>query len=146
MRSFRVLVALALVAVLTVGWAATVSATGGRPITTSLSGAEEVPGPGDPDGTGWAGITVNPGLGKVCWWLQVSDIATATFAHIHEGDAGVAGPVVVGLSAPASGQSSGCEDVSRELAKALIQNSTHYYVNVHNAAYPAGAVRGQLGD
>lgn len=145
MRSLRVPVALALVAVLTLGWAATVSANGGRPLTTTLSAAEEVPS-ADPDGSGWAKITVNSGIGEVCWWLEVSNIAAASAAHIHFGDAGVAGPIVVGLSAPTSGQSSGCTEVSRELAKAIRKDPTHYYVNVHNADYPGGAVRGQLGD
>jgi len=69
----------------------------------------------------------------------------ATAAHIHVGDAGVPGAVVVPLTAPdANGISSGCADVTRALAKALIQNPTHYYVNVHNATYPGGALRGQL--
>ena len=58
----------------------------------------------------------------------------------------VAGGVVRGLIAPTSGSSSGCVAVTRELAKAIIQNPSHYYVNVHNSIYPAGALRGQLGD
>lgn len=146
MRALRVLLALALIASLTMVAAATVSATGGRPLSTSLNGSEEVPGPGDPDGSGWARITVNPGLGKVCYWLEVDGVDPILASHIHVGDAGVAGPVVIPLNPPTSGSSSGCADVSRELAKALIQDPTHYYVNVHNAAFPAGALRGQLGD
>lgn len=147
MRSIRVLILLSLVAMLTFAVTSTATAaTGGRPLTTSLSGAEEIPGPGDPDGTGFAGITVNPGLGQVCFWLEVTGIDAAVAAHIHVGNAGVAGPVVRGLTAPASGSSSGCVEVSRELAKALVQDPSHYYVNVHNPAYPAGALRGQLGD
>lgn len=147
MRSIRILVLLSLVAMLTFAATATVTAaTGGRPLTTTLSGAEEAPGPGDPDGTGFAGITVNPGLGQVCFWLEVSGIDAATASHIHVGDAGSPGPVVRGLVAPTSGASSGCVEVTRELAKAIIQDPSHYYVNVHNAAYPGGAVRGQLGD
>ena len=117
---------------------------GGRKLMTSLSGAMEVPGPGDTDGTGTFSATVNPGQTKVCYTLSVAKIATATMAHIHRGAAGAAGPVVVALMAPASGKSSACATVSRDLAKELINTPEGFYVNVHNAVYPAGAVRGQL--
>ena len=117
---------------------------GGRKLMTSLSGAMEVPGPGDTDGTGTFSATFNPGQTKVCYTLSVAKIATATMAHIHRGAAGAAGPVVVALMAPASGKSSACATVSRDLAKELINTPEGFYVNVHNAVYPAGAVRGQL--
>jgi hypothetical protein len=119
-------------------------AAGGRPLSTTLTGADEVPGPGDLDGSGEAFITLNHGRGEVCFQLSVSDIAPATAAHIHEAPAGVAGPVVVGLTPPTSGSSSGCVSADRDLIKDIIQNPADYYVNVHNAAFPAGAVRGQL--
>ena len=123
---------------------ASIAADGGRKFTTTLTGAAEVPGPGDPDGSGTATITLNHGQGQVCWELTVSDIAPATAAHIHVAPAGVAGPVVVPLSPPTSGSSSGCASADRDLIKAIIQNPEQYYVNVHNAEYPAGALRGQL--
>jgi hypothetical protein len=146
MRSIRILAMLALIGVLLAASALTVSATGGRPFSTSLSGAEEAPGPGDPDGSGFASITVNPGLGRVCYWLEVSGVAPASLAHIHAAPAGSPGPIVVHFAAPTDGTSSGCADVTRELAMALIQHPTDFYVNVHNAEFPGGAVRGQLGD
>jgi hypothetical protein len=121
------------------------AAAGGRPLATVLTGAAEVPGPGDPDGTGKASIRVNPGQREVCYTLTVSGIAPATGAHIHEAPAGEAGRVVVHLAPPADGSSSGCTEVSREFAKELIKNPEQYYVNVHNAEFPAGALRGQLG-
>ena len=117
---------------------------GGRPFTTALTGAAEVPGPGDPDGSGTASITLNAGQGLVCYSLEVTGIAPATAAHIHVGSSTVAGPVVVGLMPPTSGSSSGCADASQELIKAIQQNPSNYYVNVHNIEYPAGALRGQL--
>jgi hypothetical protein len=125
-----------------------VAADGGRRFTTTLTGAAEVPGPGDPDGSGTATIWLNHGQGRVCFEITVSDITLpATGAHIHVGTADVAGPVVVGLTPPdESGSSSGCvEGVSRELINNIIQNPEQYYVNVHTLPlYAAGAVRGQL--
>ena len=121
------------------------AAAGGRPLHTTLNGAEEVPTPGDPDGSGMATLRVNPGQGEVCYTLSVSGIDPAAAAHIHFAPVGVAGDVVVHLEAPTDGTSAGCADVSRELAKALIKTPENYYVNVHNAEFPGGALRGQLG-
>lgn len=121
------------------------SARGGRPLSTTLSGAEEVPGPGDPDGSGSAVLTFNPGQEQVCFELTVSGIAPASAAHIHEAPAGVAGPVVVTLQPPTSGSSIGCVQADGALILDIIQEPAEYYVNVHNATFPAGAVRGQLG-
>jgi hypothetical protein len=118
---------------------------GGRPLSTRLSGATEVPRPGDPDGTGTASLRVNPGQGEICYELTVSGIEPARAAHIHEAPAGEAGPVVVGLEAPTDGSSDACVTVTRELARDIIRNPADYYVNVHNAPFPGGALRGQLG-
>lgn len=140
----QILIASAAVAAL-LGTSA-IAQTGGRPLSTDLTGAEEVPGPGDPDGSGTARITVNPGKGQVCYTLRVRNIAPATGAHIHEAPEGEAGPIVVPLDPPTNGSSSGCASVSRELAMEILKNPSDYYVNVHNAEYRPGAVRGQLGD
>jgi hypothetical protein len=118
---------------------------GGRPLETQLTGAAEVPGPGDPDGSGTVSLTVNPGLGEICYEIEVSGIAPATAAHIHVGTTVVAGPVVVPLEPPVDGTSDACVAVDRELALAILQDPDNYYVNVHNAEFPAGALRGQLG-
>ena len=117
---------------------------GGRPYTVAMTGAAERPGPGDPDGRGTATFRVNAGQARVCYTLSVRNIDPATAAHIHRGGPRVAGPVVVGLAAPADGSSEGCADVTRALAQELIRAPAGFYVNVHNAAFPAGAIRGQL--
>lgn len=114
--------------------------------TAVLVGAEEVPGPGDPDGRGEATINVNSVKGQICWELNVRDIEVATAAHIHRGGAGTAGPPVLGLSAPVTdNNSTGCEDVAPALAEEIRGAPDSFYVNVHNAPYPDGALRGQLG-
>ena len=122
---------------------------GGRKFTTELTGEAEVtaagvPNQGDLDGTGTATLTLNPGQGRICYTLQVSAIAPAAAAHIHEAPATTTGPVVVPLEAPTDGDSSACATVDRALVKDILKNPADYYVNVHNADFPAGALRGQL--
>lgn len=115
----------------------------GRPFSAELSGMQE-PGGGDPDGMGYVELSLNQGQGTITYTLMVQNIDPAAAAHIHVGAAGSAGPVVLELAAPTSGMSSGVIEASAELIKAIRQNPENYYVNVHNAMYPAGAVRGQL--
>jgi hypothetical protein len=117
--------------------------------STTMNGAEECNAAGecdqgDPDGSGLARITLNAGQATVCWELTVRDIMPATAAHIHEAPAGQPGPIVVPLSPPTSGSSSGCTTASPTLIADIIENPEKYYVNVHTSDFPAGAVRGQL--
>lgn len=142
MRS-RSIVTVAGMTVLLMVLAATALA-GGRPFTTALSGASEVPGPGDPDGTGTAHITLNQGQGEVCFDITVANIDAPIGGHIHVGTSDVAGPVVVNLLGSTPSVLSGCVDADKDLIKDIRQNPEDYYVNVHTAPFPAGAVRGQL--
>ena len=109
-----------------------------------LTGAAEAPGPGDTKGSGTVQVTLNPDKGEVCYDLTVADIQEATAAHIHEGAMGKDGPVKVALDAPKTGSAKGCKSADAAVVKAIMQNPANYYVNVHNAAFPKGAVRGQL--
>ncbi len=118
----------------------------GKKLDAVLTGGAEVPGPGDPDGSGSASIRINPGQRQICYSIIVTGIAPATMAHIHEAAADSSGPVVVGLAAPTGGTSQSCVSVTRELALEIIANPSDYYVNVHNNEFRAGAVRGQLGN
>ncbi|MGQ0848327.1 MAG: CHRD domain-containing protein [Actinomycetota bacterium] len=124
--------------------AANPALAGGRPLSTSLTGATEVPGPGDADGSGEADLWLNQGLEEICFNVQVRNIAAATAAHIHRGGVGVAGPVVVGLTMIDGDTFGGCVTVDPVLIKEIRQHPDRFYVNVHNAAFPGGAVRGQL--
>jgi CHRD domain len=119
---------------------------GGRPLTATLTGAAEAPGPGDVDGTGTATLRLNPGQAKVCFVLTASSITLpALAAHIHVGPIATPGPIVVGLSPPdATGISGGCVSAPRATVKAILQNPSGYYVNIHTSDFPAGAIRGQL--
>ncbi len=149
-RLFAVLLFAALAALALAGAASAaridVADQGGRPFSTELTGAAEVPGPGDPDGSGTATITVNPGQEEVCWAIEAEGIELpATGAHIHEGAVDKFGDVVVHLTPPdEDGFSSGCAEVSREVALDILKNPEDYYVNVHNRPFPNGALSGQL--
>ena len=123
---------------------AALAADGGVKLRATMTGAAERPGPGDPNGTGTATFRVNPGKKQICYTLTVSNIAPATAAHIHLAPPTAPGPVVVPLTAPTTGTSSGCATVTRNVALAIIKNPANYYVNVHNAPFGPGAVRGQL--
>ncbi|HEV7627343.1 MAG TPA: CHRD domain-containing protein [Streptomyces sp.] len=122
----------------------------------ALNGAQEVPGPGDPDGSGQFKYRIQHN--ELCYKLNVRGIAQPTAAHIHFGQAGEAGPVAVTLKTPpTNGSSHGCIRAQRtqtpqnaatvltywELA-GIKQNAFFFYVNVHNAGFPTGAIRGQL--
>ena len=120
-------------------------ASGATPLSTlkaSLTGEQEVPGPGDKDGSGNAMVKVHKA--KVCYALEVKRIKPATAAHIHLGLRGEAGPIVAELKTPTDGTSKGCVAVPRALSLGLKEHPSRYYVNVHNKPFPEGAIRGQL--
>ena len=114
----------------------------GRPLAAELNGANEV-GPGDPDGSGSAHVTLNQGQGEICFTIDTSNVDSILAAHIHVGAAGVNGGVVVNFDWGGTG-GNGCVDAAPELIKQIRQNPSGYYVNVHSSEFPGGAIRGQL--
>jgi len=117
---------------------------GGRRFTVLMTGDLERPGPGDADGAATAVFRVNAGQRRICYTLAVQDIEPAVAAHIHRAPTTLPGPVVVPLDAPTDGNSENCTTVTRALAQEIIRSPTSFYVNVHNAPFPAGAIRGNL--
>ena len=121
----------------------------GKRLAANLTGAKEVPGPGDEDGRGKARIRLK--RDQVCFELSWRNIDAPTAAHIHSGTREEAGPVVVGLfSVPAPGLGApvssvgGCAPADPALIAAIRNDPRAYYVNIHNVPFPAGAIRGQL--
>jgi CHRD domain len=113
---------------------------------STMIGANEVPGPGDPNASGSTIVVLNSTTGQVCYVIKVMDISLPlTRGHIHIGAAGVAGPVVIPF--PLTGGRNtfaGCTTASKTLIQQIIDNPSGYYTNVHNAPFPGGAIRGQL--
>jgi hypothetical protein len=112
--------------------------------STSLSAQLAGTGGGDSDGSGAFSAQIDGEAGQLCYELSASGIGEATAAHIHRGGEGQSGPPVVGLDAPASGSSQGCESVAADLLAELTSNPSAFYVNVHNTEFRSGAIRGQL--
>jgi hypothetical protein len=111
-------------------------------LSAKLTAKAETPD-GPAGGHGIVNITLKPGVGKVCWsFSDVGKIGTAQAAHIHKGRAGVSGPVVVALGAKYLKK--GCAAAAKATIKAIQAKPNAFYVNVHTAKYPAGAIRGQL--
>jgi hypothetical protein len=124
-------------------------------LAARLSGANEVPA-ADPDGRGLG--LVQTGSQRVCFAVGWTRIAAPIFAHIHRGVAGVNGPVVVlffdvpelAATPPAAlpdtiSAVAGClGDQDPALLRDIRRHPGDYYVNVHNAEFPGGAIRGQL--
>jgi hypothetical protein len=141
----RVFVAAALVALVGALTFATAATAQTRTFVMFMTGEQEAPGPGDPDGFGVASIFIDTDTNTVCWVLIARKIQLpAIGAHIHIAPRGVPGPIVVPLSNPNEfGFAFGCRTDTD--ADAIVANPSGYYVNVHTVPFPAGAIRGQLG-
>jgi hypothetical protein len=125
----------------------------GSPLFAVLNGGNEVSlaglaRAGDPDGFGSATVTFsNIAAANVtlCYAILVSSITPATAAHIHRGRSGLNGGIVVNLASPGIlGRVTGCVLITQAVYLTLRAFPAEFYVNVHNAVYPNGAVRGQL--
>jgi len=103
---------------------------------------------GDLDGSGSATVILIPGTTpRLCYAILVTGIGAPTAAHIHTGTAGVKGDIKVPLDYPAAGNPgsvAACLVTTSQVINQLRNNSSGFYINVHNTAFPDGAVRGQL--
>ena len=111
---------------------------------------------GDPDGSGIAILRLDPGADLVCYTIVVRDIGAPTEPAPGVGSAHVHGPLPSGAIAidldtefMATGTdtyiASDCVSASGATIDAVLAHPELFYVNVHNAQFPAGAVQGSLG-
>jgi hypothetical protein len=73
----------------------------------------------------------------------VVDGFVPTLAHIHTGDAGVAGPVTFPMTV--SGNTATLAPTQLTAAQLATLDAGGFYFNVHSAAHPDGEIRGQIG-
>ncbi len=105
-----------------------------------LTGGAEFPGPGDTDGLGFAVVTIDGTT--LHYTVFAQNIGAATASHIHAGAAGTSGPVLIGFNV--NTLTNGTVAITQEAANQIDANPSGFYVNVHTAEFPNGAIRGQL--
>ena len=123
--------------------------------TVVMTGAQEVP-PADPDGSAKADLTIDVTNGTVCFDIKLDAVGTPNRGHIHFAPLGTNGGIVVPFfelaATPAdprhdeleNGRIQDCVSADPAVLGAIVANPHLYYVNLHNARFPGGAVRGQL--
>ena len=128
-------------ALLTVVGCATTNGSSQQSMKVTLSGSQEVP-PVKTSATGSATVTIKSDR-SVSGSITTTGI-DAIAAHIHEGEAGKNGPVIVPFAKASDGTWSiapGAKLSETQYASYLAGN---LYVNVHSAANKAGEIRGQI--
>jgi len=113
----------------------------------NMTGAQEVPGPGDPDGLGVGTLTIDNVTNQIKWAFTYQNIASPTLMHIHTGALGVGGGVLINLGVATTGGAGTLVNqtiASDANVNTVLANPPGFYVNIHNGAFPSGAVRGQL--
>jgi CHRD domain len=92
-------------------------------------------------GSGTATFSFRVGPSVLCHTLTVTGLTNVTAAHIHRFEGGA---IVVPLTTPTTGTSSGCATIDRTLLQEIVRTPAAFYVNVHTIANPDGQVQGRL--
>ncbi len=112
---------------------------------TQLSGAQENP-PVLTAAAGNATFVVDVNSGQITGEVVTSDV-TASAAHIHTGDAGINGPIIIGLTQTAAGSGIWAVPPNTILSATQLTalRTGGLYANVHSDLHPGGQIRGQIG-
>ena len=104
------------------------------------------PGAGDPDGSSAVLLEVDTQALQLCpSFARLRGLGAPTEVHLHTGEAGVNGPVAAVFDLPPmEGGFVPCVEVASELIDGILANPKAYYIDLHTAEYPDGAVRNQL--
>jgi hypothetical protein len=111
-------------------------------LTATLAGANET-ALGNAEGSGTFKVEADAETGDFCYTLTAAKIGTPTMAHLHAGVAGKDGDVVVPLAVTGAG-SDQCVAMEPAKLKPILADPASFYINVHTAEFPGGAIRGQL--
>jgi hypothetical protein len=98
----------------------------------------------DPEAGGSAQLEV--GGASIRFHIQTSpDLGKVVATHLHQGAAGINGPMALELNPGFAGQIlKGSIAVDSDLAARVVASPSQYYVKLHSLKFPGGAIRGQL--
>jgi CHRD domain len=131
-------------------------------VSAKLSGKNEVPGPGDKNGSGEAVLKLNKKKLRISFNISFEGIQEPVAGHLHKGTRHVADPaeakshrrnlVLFGEQANVTSPVSGrvkwnrnyTPDQKKQVIKRIKNNPNNWYVNLHTPDFPDGAIRGQL--
>jgi hypothetical protein len=141
MRRIPIIIALTIISL-------TTSVAFGQTLGAVLTASQETP-PTTSPGFGNATVAFDSTRSNITVTITVANLGAAiNNFHIHEGAAGVAGPVIINLiglgGVFVSGTMTVTVPVPSDVAQRMVQNPANFYVNVHTTQFPGGAVRGQL--
>jgi hypothetical protein len=121
-----------------------------------MSGDQVVSGPGDPDGTGTAVLTLDKAAGTVCASIHTENVTEADPFNprfgivLHDigpvplpGSPGAAVAVLSAAYTP-DPDFEGCTALSAEAIKQIQKYPDRFFVQVNTELYDEGAIRGQL--
>lgn len=94
--------------------------------------------------TGSGSFTLDPTTKIITGSITTSNVKNAAAAHIHDGNVGVAGSIVVGLVESPPGTWSVPANSTLSDAQIARLQAGGFYVNVHTTLNPSGEIRGQL--
>ena len=106
------------------------------------NGLQEVPAV-TTTASGAGAFTLNTSTGALSGSVTITGM-TANMAHIHEGEMGVNGDVLIGLTAGASGMWSVPANTTLTAEQMNVMADGGLYTNFHSDAFPSGEIRGQI--
>lgn len=115
---------------------------GGAASQVALNGAQQVP-PVNTAAAGSGSVTVG-GDGSISGRFTTSGVS-ATAAHIHMGNAGRNGKVIIPLKRTSDNTWEVPDGAKLTPDQLKAYHAYGLYVNVHSAAHKGGEIRGQLG-
>lgn len=111
-----------------------------------FTGNQETGG-GDPDGTGSGTVTFDQSTNTVSWNITYANIATPTLMHIHTGQDGISGGILINFGVATTGGPGTLVNSTATSAaniNNILNNPVGFYVNIHNTPFPSGAIRAQI--